>query len=130
MKFLCDQMLADVGKWLRVAGYDTEIISQGEKDEEIAARALREDRILLTRDQNLKGIHLKHNSLEETIADLNSQIAINWLYKPFSRCIICNAVLEERDGSTYCPICQKLYWLGSHTDRMLEQLKAFQKSVP
>lgn len=35
MKFLCDHMLSRLGKWLRAAGYDTEIIVSSISDHEI-----------------------------------------------------------------------------------------------
>ena len=35
MKFLCDEMLAEVGRWLRIAGYDTEIVEKSIVDGEI-----------------------------------------------------------------------------------------------
>jgi uncharacterized protein len=147
LKFLCDQMLADVGKWLRIAGYDTEIINHSEKDDEIYARALREDRLLLTRDQYFidkpRVVYLQHNPLDDCIRELNTLLPINWLFNPLSRCPVCNAPLEQarpeliqeqaptdviENGSAfrYCSSCIKIYWEGSHTQKMMAQLKRFQ----
>ena len=150
-KFLCDQMLLGLGRWLRVAGYDTSIIEESIDDSEILEKALREKRLLLTRDRHfltmLSGkdtvIHLNGNSLDECIKELNDKLEINWLYHPFSRCLKCNSPLREindpeilqqvpekiRLGTTkfwFCRACRKVYWEGSHTERMHQQLKVWQ----
>lgn len=150
MQFLCDQMLAGLGKWLRTAGYDTEIAADGIPDSLILEKAVKEKRLLLTRDRHFiemnapEGVivYLKGNSLEEWIRELGKEI--NWLYRPFSRCLVCNAVLTEATQKNierqvpldvrsivqkfwYCPQCDKVYWEGSHTARMLVQLQAWMK---
>lgn len=152
MKFLCDQMLAGLGRWLRAAGYDTEIVETPIEDGKILESALREKRLLLTRDQHFTEmqaaektvIFLTGNSVEECILELNRLLKVDWLLDPFSRCLQCNSLLVEPDAQSirtqvpadvlsfsdrfwYCPQCQKVFWKGSHTDRMLEQLEAWQK---
>ena len=32
LRFLCDEMLAGLGRWLRIAGYDTAIARRGRRD--------------------------------------------------------------------------------------------------
>ena len=54
MKFLCDEMLAGLGRWLRAAGYDTEIAETQMEDSKILDRAMREKRFLLTRDRHFQ----------------------------------------------------------------------------
>ncbi len=149
MKFLCDQMLSGLGRWLRTAGYDTLIIENNLEDRKILELALKENRILLTRDRHFlemqspekKVLFLTGNSLEECVRELNRELKPNWLYAPFSRCLLCNSPLVKSGGPSilqqvpedilasniwYCQQCQKAYWLGSHTDRMLEQLQTWQ----
>ena len=53
MKFLCDQMLARLGRWLRAAGYDTLIIEKSLDDKEIFKQAKEEKRLLITRDKQI-----------------------------------------------------------------------------
>jgi uncharacterized protein with PIN domain len=82
-------------------------------------------------------LYLKGNSLEECVHELGKKI--NWLYRPFSRCLICNTLLTEPTKENieeqvpldvrslsnqfwYCSRCDKVYWEGSHTARMLQQL--------
>lgn len=145
-------MLASLGKWLRTAGYDTKIIETAIDDHEVLDLALKEDRILLTRDQHflkMKNasktlIHLKGNFIEDNVKELNSILKLHWLYKPFSRCLICNSPFIEPDAKTileqvpedvrastnqfrYCAECKKVYWMGSHTEHMLKQLQEWEK---
>jgi uncharacterized protein with PIN domain len=47
-RFLYDEMLKGLGRWLRAAGYDTVIAAGGLPDRVIAARCAEEDRVLLT----------------------------------------------------------------------------------
>lgn len=152
MKFICDEMLAGLGRWLRAAGYDTEIVQTPMHDREILNRATDEGRLLLTRDRHFQEmqtdqktvIFLGANSLEECIRELKHQLKINWLLNPFSRCLECNSTFVEPDPQIalievpksiratieqlwYCPKCEKVYWQGSHTQHMLEQLQIWQQ---
>lgn len=153
MKFLCDHMLIRLGKWLRTAGYDTAIITDPLSDQEVLCIALQEGRLLLTRDKhflqmkqgNAFILYLKSNEWLSCIQELSLQLPINWLFNPFSRCLICNTVLTEPNAAVvnnqvsvdirertsqfwYCPHCQKVYWIGSHTKRMMQQLRYWQDS--
>lgn len=144
-KFLCDQMCANLGRWLRTAGYDTTIAESGESDRNILEQAIKENRILLTRDSHFlkmdsyrKNIrYLEGKFLEDWVSQLSSG-GVNWLNAPFSRCLKCNSLLESKKDSQlskkiegitefwFCPTCQQLFWRGSHTARMLDTLTLWQ----
>lgn len=150
MKFLCDEMLKRLGRWLRAAGYDTVIEGDGVSDRDLIQRAVREGRLLITRDRKLtefRGapgvvILLHSNALRDCIQELTGQLAIDWTFRPFSRCLVCNTLLIEaapeqwcevphRSRLTikhlfYCPQCGKVYWEGSHVRRMHGKLKTWQ----
>lgn len=136
-----------LGRWLRAAGYDTLIISSSIDDEEIYIMAQADKRLLLTRDHHflvMKGAndtvcYLASNSLTDCIHELTGKLGINWLYNPFSRCLVCNSLfvetndpkhlehvpLDVRNNSKhifYCEVCQKLYWQGDHTEHMRQKL--------
>jgi len=49
MKFIVDCMLGKLAKWLRMLGYDTKYIQDAD-DDDLVRIAVREDRLLLTRD--------------------------------------------------------------------------------
>lgn len=150
MRFLCDQMLNRLGRWLRAAGYDTEIIEKPCLDSIILNKAIAENRLLITRDRHFLEfehashhvIHLKSNLLSDCIKELSTKVNINWLHSPFSRCLICNHLLSDTVPQQYlsqvppsvaernpplrlCPSCNKVYWEGSHTKRMLRSLQSF-----
>ncbi|MHA1154355.1 MAG: Mut7-C RNAse domain-containing protein, partial [Alphaproteobacteria bacterium] len=73
---------------------------------------------------------------------LSANLGLDWLYAPFTRCLLDNTVLrpasarERRalpakarglDGPvTACPDCARLYWPGSHVRRMRARLEAWQ----
>lgn len=145
---LCDEMLLGLGKWLRAAGYDTALANTGSDDRDLLAMALREGRLLLTRDRHLATfsesrdtVRLLHgNSLAEWAAELLAEDpCIDWLHAPFTRCLKCNRVLLPGDGgypvaewvrenaapSWHCPVCRQAFWHGGHVERMLQRLHAF-----
>lgn len=151
-KFLCDVMLSRVGRWLRAAGYDVEIAGPKMADQKILEWAIAEKRILLTRDRHFLQMEapknllcvLKGNSVEACIEELNQLFAINWLYRPFSRCLLCNrALIEPPEHSIqtqvppdilakahqfwYCQSCDKVYWEGSHKKRMRTKLETWNR---
>lgn len=151
-RFLCDEMLQRLGRWLRAAGYDTAIATAGADDKELVAQANEEERLLLTRDRHMakfrngrgRIVLLEQNSLTGEVAELSARFAINWQLRPFTRCLECNtplipATAEQRaklpegalnvsDDVAYCPRCGKLYWHGSHARRIRHTLENFARS--
>jgi uncharacterized protein len=53
VRFLCDEMLRGLGRWLRAAGFDTVIAEQRLPDRVLARRSAEEDRVVLTKDRHL-----------------------------------------------------------------------------
>ena len=147
MKFLCDEMLKGLAKWLRAAGYDTETAPEGTPDRKLIDRAQQQRRILLTRDRKLLEykvsdadiVLLGCNRLDDCIDELRTRVGVDWLHRPFSRCLRCNTPLEDaaadrwqevpessRQAATllrWCPACRQLFWDGSHVARMRERLQ-------
>ncbi|TNF34778.1 MAG: hypothetical protein EP315_06760, partial [Gammaproteobacteria bacterium] len=84
MKLYCDEMLIRLGRWLRAAGYDTEIASSNVSDRRIFDEAVAQDRILLTRDRKLVEFReaantvllLECNTLTECIVELSHKLHI------------------------------------------------------
>ena len=154
MKFLCDEMLAGLGRWLRAAGYDTGVADRGSRDRDILERAIAEDRLLLTRDRHLLEFRgaagrvrvLAAGGIEPWARELRDRLGVDWLHRPFSRCMVCNTALvaagedmRERvpEGArslpgplTRCPSCDRLYWHGSHTRRMRNRLEEMAQAAP
>jgi uncharacterized protein with PIN domain len=145
-KFLVDEMLQRLGRWLRAAGYDTRIATDSESDYYLLRQAIDEDRLLITKDTQLaqhrsaKGrvIIISGDTLDNNVAELSEYLDIDWTYKPFTRCMVCNSLLTQASTDQreqmpemakmnagavyYCPQCNQVYWEGSHVKRMRHHL--------
>jgi uncharacterized protein with PIN domain len=141
-KFLVDENVRGLGRWLRFLGLDAEIAA-GQSDKELASRAQKEGRLLLTRDHELaealgKGaVFLNSAKSREQLAELFKKHKCKWPDQKnwFSRCVVCNAELREMEeaeeknlappGYTQywaCDGCGRTYWRGSHYARTLRFL--------
>ena len=101
MRPLCDEMLCGLGRWLRAAGHDKAIAQNGVGDRDLLARAVRERRTLLTRDRHLAAIApsgvrmvlIETQELDEQARELREALGLDWLFAPFTRCMMDNSVL-------------------------------------
>ncbi|MEO0248277.1 MAG: Mut7-C RNAse domain-containing protein [candidate division WOR-3 bacterium] len=144
MKFLVDQNAGKLCRWLRFLGFDAELASGSVYD--LGARAAREARVLLTRNRRAgelplaKSLVLLSDDPKEQLRQVVEEFGLRKEFKPFSRCPVCNAELEpaEREAvkdmvppHTYatheefsrCPVCGRIYWEGSHVERVREIMK-------
>lgn len=150
MKFICDEMLKGLARWLRAAGYDTEIANDGELDRKLINRARESGRLLLTRDNKLMEFRnaadtvrlLQCNSIDDCARVLKSKTSVNWLYRPFTRCLLCNTSLvsinndlnvsvpdDVRNSPLYqCTNCKRVYWSGGHVNRMRKKLESWENN--
>ncbi len=147
MRFLCDQMLGTLAKWLRILGYDVYFANNLEDDEDILRRAEEEERVIITRDKYLvmRAKRRRIKVIEIESKDLDEQLKIVTSFFPIdrdavlSRCSICNSLLVEIDKNEvkgkvpdrvyeihdefwYCKNCKKIYWKGSHWNKMKEKI--------
>ena len=142
MRLLCDHMLGTLAKWLRFMGYDTAYPGPLD-DSALLALARSQDRVLLTRDKELasrspEALRVRSDDLEEQIREVASALGLH-LIDPLSRCSLCNAVLAPMPPDAakdvvpegvlsrhqefwQCPSCHRVYWQGSHWDKMIERL--------
>lgn len=146
-RFLCDEMLGRLCRYLRAAGYDTALACPGETDARLLIRATAEQRLLLTMDRKIMerkaaggaATVLPMTDLDGLAAFMAREFGVDWLHAPFTRCLLDNALLrlasEEDAGRVpadarrpgerilICPDCGRVYWPGSHVKRMLGQLQ-------
>lgn len=146
-RFICDEMLIRLGRWLRAAGYHTELAERGGVDKDLMARARAGQMTILTRDRKL----LEHRDarvyvtlvvsgkLSEQAQEITRALGIDWQKQPFSRCLVDNAPVRPATEDeiaalpwsgrgvsgpyTICPDCGRSYWTGGHTQRMLGVLE-------
>jgi uncharacterized protein with PIN domain len=145
-RFFADVMLGRLARVLRFLGLDTTYGTCGERPA-LLEEAILSGRIILTRDRRLKAYGCRRVLVEsdhwtEQLVQVAGEIGI----APddlaaFSRCSRCNDVLapvqkrdEVRDlvpSYTYatkerftrCPRCKRVYWSGSHVERMNRRLR-------
>jgi uncharacterized protein with PIN domain len=140
-RFLLDNHLGRLSASLRMLGFDC-LYENTFSDEQIANLLADDPRILLTRDRRLlmrKVVRFGYclRSLEplEQLREVVRRFDLQALAQPFHRCLHCNHVLERVDKGDVldrlepktkmyynefvrCPACGKVYWKGSHYDRM------------
>jgi uncharacterized protein with PIN domain len=147
MRFIVDAMLGTLAKWLRILGYDTLFDSELD-DHQVVRLARAEGRTLLTRDRELarrRGLRvlwIASQELDEQIRQVLVELDLE-TQRSFSRCPICNELLEPVDPNvarsrvpayvaqvhqefSHCPSCQRVYWRGTHWQKMDEQLTRLQ----
>jgi uncharacterized protein with PIN domain len=146
MKFVADRTLGKLAKKLRVLGFDA-VYWRGGKLDEAAKAAAAEGRVLLTRSRRIQGkaeglqvVVVEADDPKEQIHQVLSTLelqpeAVNF----FSRCLMCNEALapiakEEVEGKVpdfiyrsydsfhICPRCHRLYWPGTHFQRMKKEI--------
>ena len=151
-RFVADRMLGKLAKWLRVLGYD--VVYLRSADEKDILGQIKQGRILLTRDRrarlwrNQSQVFIVHANdpkiqLREVVQGLKLPRQDNAL---FSRCLFCNRLLtpvsreevreevpehiyQTQDQFYRCPHCGKVYWPGSHPERMRQQLREILEGV-
>jgi len=155
IKFIADNNVGKLAKWLRVVGYDT-LLFKEKDDVKMIEIALSEGRVILTKDAQiikrrlvtdgkLKAILIRHDDpkaqLRETVKTLN----LNYHFKPFSLCLECNQMLIPRSKEEVqdlvpthvfknqeqymeCPSCHRIYWQGTHWQAMTRELRELAQS--
>ena len=138
-------MLAGLGRWLRAAGYDTEVAEGGARDRALVDRAAAEGRVFLTRDRSVPQMKTRAPVwvLEAVGAEAEARElarrGVEWTAAPFSRCLVDNTPLQTATPQDMlrmpeesrlmpgphqvCPACRRVYWPGSHVRRMRAQLE-------
>jgi uncharacterized protein with PIN domain len=150
MKFIVDQNVGKLARWLRMMGFNS-LFFTGEDDSQMVKQALAEGRILLTRDTGimqrrvvingrLKAILFTSEEPEQQMQQLMSELDLKSLSQPFTICLECNHPLVDiapadvkdrvppyvyKTQTRYveCPACRRVYWRGTHWAAMLRRLE-------
>lgn len=141
LRFVLDVHLGKLAKALRMLGFDT-LYENSYTDKLMADLALSEKRIVLTRDVGLLkhkvityGYWLRSQHLEEQLAEVINYFYLKDHFRPLTRCLVCNTtIVQVEKASVYeqlppktklyyhefyqCPLCKRVYWKGSHYERM------------
>jgi len=143
--FILDGHLGRLAAYLRMLGFDA-LYRNDYDDEVLAETSADQGRILLTRDRGLlkrslvtRGFCLRSKDPRQQLLDVVRRFDLQACFAPFTRCISCNGILmpvdkaeivEQLEAGTrkyfddfsHCHDCGKIYWKGSHHDRMLSLL--------
>ena len=146
LRFLADHMLGRLARWLRALGYDT-AFDPTLDDPQLALRAAREGRVLLTRDRELTRRKMVRRWLLIESGQLSAQLrqVLEELRLPapeirLSRCLVCNGLVEDvpkhdaighvppyvastQERFRRCVSCGRYYWAGTHVKRMRQRLQ-------
>ena len=151
ISFVVDSNAGKLAKWLRMMGYDAQFYNSIE-DSDLVEIALREGKVLLTRDTQiaqrrlatngrLKVILTRDDDPKEQLRQVIRELKLDCQVGQFTRCLECNRVLVERskeevkglvppyvfrtqDSYRECPSCHRLYWQGTHWEKMRKSLAA------
>ncbi|MBN2104249.1 Mut7-C ubiquitin/RNAse domain-containing protein [bacterium] len=144
--YILDVHLGKLARWLRLLGFDADYRNNF-KDEEIVEQAQREHRIILTQDRGIlkrkcvtHGYWVRSRRANQQIMEVLRRFDLHRQIKPFTRCLMCNGLVERVEKTRIihrlkpktkacfdvfyqCQGCGKIYWQGSHYDRMLVKMK-------
>ncbi len=135
-------MLGRLARWLRILGYDT-LYKRDISDRELIRIAKQEGRVILTRDSGLlnhKGVRcifVRSDFIKEQLKEVLTFLSQRGfsIPGPFIRCPLCNGLLQEipkaeaqalvpdhvylrNNHFARCPGCGRIYWSGSHEERI------------
>jgi uncharacterized protein with PIN domain len=143
--FIADAHLGGLARLLRMLGIDT-LYQNAYTDRQILEIAGRERRVLLTRDHELlkcrdvlRGCFVHARKPEAQLREVFARYALARHARPFTLCLHCNCRLEPVARSAVakcvpesivaryaefmsCPACRRVYWQGSHWERMRTML--------
>lgn len=143
IRFIVDVNLGKLAQKLRLLGFDT-LFRNHYDDNDIVTDAAKQNRIILTRDIGVlkhsavtHGYFIRNDDPKKQLAEVIERLQLQNHFRPFSRCSVCNSqmklvdkskvqdklyadTLEMYDEFWQCAGCKKVYWEGSHYDRIVE----------
>jgi uncharacterized protein with PIN domain len=147
MRFVADAHLGGLARLLRMAGFDT-IYDNNLRDEAIESWAIEEQRVVLTRDRELLkrrgveyGAYVRALKAQAQLREVFERFDLAERARPFTLCLHCNAPLRpvakaevldrlppsvraSQDEFRTCDVCRRVYWKGTHWQRMAGMLDA------
>lgn len=153
-KFVVDNNVGKLARWLRMTGYDA-LLFRGEDDGELVMAAMAEGRVILSRDTQImqrrvvasgeaRAILIESDDPERQLLQVMGTLGLRWRLAPFSVCLEDNQRLEPRSREQVrkavpayvyrtqeqymqCPSCGRIYWRGTHWKAMEARLRALGK---
>ena len=148
--FLVDSNAGKLARWLRMMGYDT-LFFKDIEDGLLVDIAMKEGRIVVTRDTqiakrrvatngNLRVILSRDDDPRDQLRQVMKELKLDYRARQFTRCIECNHLLTPKSRDEVkdlvppyvfrtqiqymqCPSCLRVYWQGTHWQRMRKALE-------
>jgi uncharacterized protein with PIN domain len=152
IKFIVDNNVGKLAKWLRIMGYDA-LLFKEKDDGKMVKVALAQNRVVLTKDTQImrrrlvtsgriKAILIEDDESRAQLRQIADALGLDYQFRPFSICIECNQSLVKRDKDKVrdlvpphvfetqdvymeCPSCHRIYWRGTHWQAMNQELEMF-----
>jgi len=149
-EFILDVHLGKLARRLRMLGFDS-LYRNDFHDHQLVELAQREMRIVLTRDRGLlknkvvtHGYWIRSHQPDEQVREVIQRFDLGGRIRAFSRCRVCNGTIEIVDRkhienlllpktSQYydefhvCVGCGRVYWEGSHYQKMKTYIERIAK---
>ncbi|MGR9101113.1 MAG: Mut7-C RNAse domain-containing protein [Gammaproteobacteria bacterium] len=146
--FVADVNLGKLARLLRLFGFDV-LYRNDFRDAEIIDISVKERRIILTRDRRLlyakritHGYWVRSVDPQRQLAEVIARFDCRTQIRPFHRCLICNGLLAAVDKDEVlhqlepktrkyfdkfrrCADCGKVYWEGSHIEKIKRRFEGY-----
>jgi hypothetical protein len=140
-KFVLDVHLGKLAKYMRMMGFDTSY-ENNFVDDDLIKISLGERRTILTKNKELlkrndvtHGYWVRNENPEEQLKEVIKRFHLQNQIKEFTRCLDCNTLIVPIDKEKIesrlplkvkdwcneyfvCQKCKKIYWKGSHYEKM------------
>lgn len=145
-KFVLDVHLGKLARYIRMLGFDT-VYKNNLADDDLIKISLNEKRTILTKNKEIlkrnvvtHGYWVRDENPEEQVKEIIERFDLKNSIKEFTRCIECNTVLnkvkkeniinqlpskvkEWHEEYYECPGCKRIYWKGTHYEKMIKLIK-------
>jgi hypothetical protein len=149
-RFIVDTNVGRLARWLRMMGYDALFINDID-DRQLVAIGLKERRVVLTRDTQimqrrvvtsgeLEALLVRGDDPKDQLRQVVREMNLDCEERQFTRCLECNQPLVRRRKEEVkdlvppyvfrtqsrfveCPSCHRIYWRGTHWQRMKQEVE-------
>jgi len=155
-RFIVDANVGRLARWLRIMGYDALFINDID-DRQLVAIGLKERRVVLTRDTQimqrrvvnngrLEALLIRGDDTRDQLRQVVKAVNLDCEERQFTRCLECNQPLTRRRKEEVkdlvppyvfqtqsrfveCPSCHRVYWRGTHWQRMKSELETLMEET-